>query len=154
MMIMMILIIVIMIIILMMTIMLINVMMILMIASAGPTNFGLTASCDITKYYNSYHYRSRSLSASSSRCEYSCEPGSTWSMYGLVYSLGTWFGWLLYARARKRKVKPLRASKSLSETFPCTGHETFSLKGKALRGNRVTRIGMWAHYVHRLVINK
>ena len=35
-----------------------------------------------------------------------------------------------------RKVTPLRASQSLSETFPCTGYKTFYLKGKALRGNR------------------
>ena len=42
--------------------------------------------------------------------------------------------------ARKREVKPLRASQSLSETFPCTGSKAFSLQGKALRGNRATRI--------------
>ena len=42
--------------------------------------------------------------------------------------------------ARKRKAKPLRASRSLSENFPCTGYKAFSLKGKALRGNRVARV--------------
>ena len=44
--------------------------------------------------------------------------------------------------ARKGKVKPLRASQSLSATFPCTGYKAFSLKGKALRGNCVARIGI------------
>ena len=44
--------------------------------------------------------------------------------------------------ARERKVKPLRISQSLSETFPCTGYTAFSLKGAALRGNRVVRIGI------------
>ena len=52
--------------------------------------------------------------------------------------------------ARKRKVKPLSASQSLSETFPCTRYKAFSLKGKALKGNRVARIGICAHRVHRL----
>ena len=47
-----------------------------------------------------------------------------------------------FMRVIERKVKPLGASQSLSETFPCTGYEVFSLKGKALRGNRVARIGI------------
>ena len=42
----------------------------------------------------------------------------------------------------RRKVRPLRASQSLSETFPCTGYKAFSLEGKALRENRVERIGI------------
>ena len=46
------------------------------------------------------------------------------------------FDW--HFNARKRKVKPLRAPRSLSETFPCTGYKAFDIKGKALRGNRVT----------------
>ena len=44
--------------------------------------------------------------------------------------------------ARNCKVKTLRASQSLSETFPGTGYEVFSLEGNALRGNRVARIGI------------
>ena len=52
-------------------------------------------------------------------------------------------GWRF--NARKRRVKPLRASQSLSETFSCTGYKAFSLKGKVLRGNRVARVGIWAH---------
>ena len=41
----------------------------------------------------------------------------------------------------KREVKPLRASQSLSEAFPCTGYKAFSLKGKTMRGNHVARTG-------------
>ena len=56
------------------------------------------------------------------------------------------FGWRF--DARKCKVKPLGASQSLSYNFPCTGYKGFSLKGTALRGNHVARIGIWAHQVH------
>ena len=35
----------------------------------------------------------------------------------------------------KRKVKPLRASQSLSETFPCAGYQAFSPKGTTLGGS-------------------
>ena len=38
--------------------------------------------------------------------------------------------------ARERKIKPLRASQSLS------GYKAFSREGKALRGNHVARIGI------------
>ena len=44
--------------------------------------------------------------------------------------------------ARKRKVKPLRASQSLSETFPCTGCKVLPLEGEAPKENRVARIGI------------
>ena len=40
---------------------------------------------------------------------------------------------------RKSTVKPLGASRSLSETFPGTGYKTFSLEGTTLRGNREKR---------------
>ena len=43
--------------------------------------------------------------------------------------------------ARKRKVQHLRASQSLPETFPCADYKAFPLKGVALRGNRIARIG-------------
>ena len=36
----------------------------------------------------------------------------------------------------------LSASQSLSETLPCTGYKAFSLKGQALKGNHVARIGI------------
>ena len=36
--------------------------------------------------------------------------------------------------ARKCKVTPLRASQSLSETFPGTGYKACPLKGTSLRG--------------------
>ena len=39
---------------------------------------------------------------------------------------------------------PLGASQSLSETFPCAAYKTCFLKGKALRGNRVARIGLYS----------
>ena len=42
--------------------------------------------------------------------------------------------------ARERRVTPLGASQSLSEIFPGTGYKAFSLKGTALRGNRIARI--------------
>ena len=57
-------------------------------------------------------------------------------------------GWRL--NARRRKVKPLKASQSLSEAFPCTGYKVLDLEGKALTGNRVAHTGSWAHWVHRL----
>ena len=59
---------------------------------------------------------------------------------------------MAFLNERKRKVKPLRASQSLSETFPCVvGNCTaFYLKGEALRGNRVARVGIRAQYVRRL----
>ena len=44
--------------------------------------------------------------------------------------------------ARKRKVKHLRASQSLSETFHCTGYNTNYIRGTTLRGNRVACIGI------------
>ena len=50
--------------------------------------------------------------------------------------------------ARKRKAKPLRASRSLSETFPGTCYMALSLKGTTLRGNRVARIDFLTHEVH------
>ena len=49
---------------------------------------------------------------------------------------------LVDASMRKRKVKPLRASRSLSETFPCTGYDIVDVKGTALRGNHVAHIGI------------
>ena len=52
--------------------------------------------------------------------------------------------------ARRRDAEPLRASQGLSETLPCAGYKAWSLKGKALRGNHVARIGISAHQVHRL----
>ena len=48
--------------------------------------------------------------------------------------------WLTFQRAQAQT--PLRASQSLSEAAPCTGYKTCSLKGKALRGNRVARTGI------------
>ena len=51
--------------------------------------------------------------------------------------------WLtLQCAQRKCKVKPIRASQSLSETFPCTGYMAFDIEGKDLRGNHVARIGI------------
>ena len=52
--------------------------------------------------------------------------------------------------ARNRKVKPLRASQSLSETSPCADHKAISLRGKALGGNRAKRIGSCARKRRRL----
>ena len=46
-------------------------------------------------------------------------------------------GIVLKFNARKRKVKPLRASQILSEILPCTGYEVFPLKGAAPTGNRL-----------------
>ena len=48
-------------------------------------------------------------------------------------------GWS--SNALKRKVTPLRASQSLSDIFPCAGHEACYIKGQTLRGNRFARIG-------------
>ena len=48
------------------------------------------------------------------------------------------FGWSF--NARMRKVKPIRASQSLSESFPWTGYKVFHVQGKALRGNRVAHL--------------
>ena len=63
----------------------------------------------------------------------------------LPYSTAThthaWLLDLVVALTCKRKITPLRASQSLSETFPCTDYKTFSPKGKALRWNGVARIG-------------
>ena len=70
------------------------------------------------------------------------------NMYVCVYIyiyIHTHMHMVIRFHARKRKTKPLRASQSLSETFPCTGHNTFSLKGTTLRGNHVARIGIRAH---------
>ena len=53
--------------------------------------------------------------------------------------------------ARRRGGKPLRASRSLSETFPCTGYNAFSLEGGALRGSHVACIGIRAHSARRPV---
>ena len=52
--------------------------------------------------------------------------------------------------ARKHGVRPLRASQSLSETSPCSECKAFVLQRRALRGNRASRIGSWAHSLHRL----
>ena len=62
---------------------------------------------------------------------------------GLPSPEESYLGWRF--KARKRKVKPLRASQSLSETFPSTGYKAVSLKGTTLRGKRVARVGIWAH---------
>ena len=43
-----------------------------------------------------------------------------------------YFVWRFHAR--KRKVKPLRASQGLSETFPCTGYIHFLLKEQLWEG--------------------
>ena len=51
-------------------------------------------------------------------------------------------GDLLVLGVEKLKVEPLGASPSLSETFLCMGYKTFSLEGKAPRGNRVARMGI------------
>ena len=54
--------------------------------------------------------------------------------------------WLTLRRAKARKRESAKArskiSQSLSGAFPCTGCKTFSLKGKAPRGNRVTLAGV------------
>ena len=60
----------------------------------------------------------------------------------------TVIGWRL--NACKCEVKPLRASQSLSETFPGTSYKASSPEGTTLRGNRVARLGIRAHSVHRL----
>ena len=41
-----------------------------------------------------------------------------------------------HSNARKRKVKPLKASQSLSVTFPCAGHKAFSIKNNSERESR------------------
>ena len=44
----------------------------------------------------------------------------------IVFFFSFFIGWRF--NVRERKVKPLRASQSLSETFPCTGYKMFILK--------------------------
>ena len=50
--------------------------------------------------------------------------------------------YLYLVDASMRASAKLRASQSLSETFPGAGYKAFSLKGKTLRGNRGVRIGI------------
>ena len=68
--------------------------------------------------------------------------GGEWQTRSLTDACCIETPWLMFFNARKREVRPLRASQSLSETFPCTGYKAFYIKGKALRGNRVARIGI------------
>ena len=56
------------------------------------------------------------------------------------YDQGVLFGRRFHAR--KRRVKPLRASQSLPETFPGTGYKAFYLKITTMRGNRIACIGI------------
>ena len=57
------------------------------------------------------------------------------------------------SQARKHIAKPLRASQSLSETFPCTGYKSLSPRGEALRGDHLARSGIWVTQVAGAMTN-